>query len=92
MIRFCSYLVAITHTCVLIAHGNCSIVTSETFAHYNTKGRCMSMTIKELKLIIESLMDDTVILIEDTDVKDVESINIEIHSDGRSHLIFSVLE
>lgn len=50
------------------------------------------MTIKELKLIIEDLMDDTVILIEDTDVKDVETIDIQIHSDGRSHLIFSALE
>ena len=50
------------------------------------------MTIKELKLIIEDLMDDTVILIEDTDVKDVETIDIQIHSDGRSHLILSSLE
>ena len=50
------------------------------------------MTIKELKLIIEDLMDDTVILIEETDVNEVETINIQIHSDGRSHLIFSALE
>ena len=35
------------------------------------------MTIKELKLIIEDLMDDTVILIEETDVKDVETINAQ---------------
>lgn len=52
----------------------------------------MSMTIKELKLIIEDLMDDTVILIEETDINDVETINVQIHSDGRSHLIFSALE
>ena len=50
------------------------------------------MTIKELKLIIEDLMDDTVILIEENDVNDVETINIQIHSDGRSHLILSALE
>lgn len=50
------------------------------------------MTIKELKLIIEDLMDDTVVLIEETDVNEVETINIQIHSDGRSHLIFSALE
>ena len=49
------------------------------------------MTIKELKLIIEDLMDDTVILIEETDLNDVETIKIEIHSDGRSHLILSAL-
>lgn len=50
------------------------------------------MTIKELKLIIDDLADDTVILIEETDINDVETINIQIHSDGRSHLIFSALE
>jgi hypothetical protein len=50
------------------------------------------MTIKELKLIIEDLMDDTVILIEENDVNEVETINIQIHSDGRSHLILSSLE
>ena len=50
------------------------------------------MTIKELKLIIDDLNDDTVILIEETDVNEVETINIQIHSDGRSHLIFSALE
>lgn len=52
----------------------------------------MSMTIRDLKQIIEDLMDDTVILIEESDINDVESINIQIHSDGRSHLIFSALE
>ena len=51
----------------------------------------MSMTIKELKLIIEDLMDDTVILIEGTDISQVETIDIQIHSDGRSHLILSAL-
>jgi hypothetical protein len=50
------------------------------------------MTIKELKLIIENLMDDTVILIEETDITDVETVNIQYHSDGRSHLILSALE
>ena len=49
------------------------------------------MTVKELKLIIDDLADDTVILIEETDMNDVETIKIEIHSDGRSHLIFSTL-
>ena len=50
------------------------------------------MTIKELKMIIEDLADDTVILIEETDVNDVETVNIQIHMDGRSHLILSALE
>jgi hypothetical protein len=50
------------------------------------------MTIKELKSIIENLADDTVVLIEETDMNDVETINIQIHSDGRSHLILSALE
>ena len=50
------------------------------------------MTIYELKLIIENLADDTVILIEETDINEVETIDIQIHSDGRKHLIFSALE
>ena len=50
------------------------------------------MTIKELKQIIENLSDETVILIEETDINDVETVNIQIHSDGRSHLILSALE
>ena len=50
------------------------------------------MTIKELKEIILTLPHDTVILIEDSDIAEVETIDIQIHSDGRSHLIFSTLE
>lgn len=50
------------------------------------------MTIKELKLIIEDLADDTVILVEETDVNEIETVTIQIHSDGRSHLILSSLE
>ena len=50
------------------------------------------MTIRDLKQIIEDLVDDTVILIQETDIHDVETIDIQIHSDGRSHLILSALE
>ena len=50
------------------------------------------MTIKELKMIIEDLTDDTIILIRETDINDVETINIEIHLDGRTNLILSALE
>lgn len=50
------------------------------------------MTIKDLKQIIEDLTDDTVVLIEENDINDVETINIQIHSDGRTHLILSALE
>ncbi len=50
------------------------------------------MTIKELKLIIEDLMDDTVILIKDSDINEVETISVQIHSNGNSHLILSALE
>ena len=50
------------------------------------------MTIKELKMIIEDLMDDTIILVEENDVKDVETVKIEIHATGISHLILSALE
>ena len=50
------------------------------------------MTIKELKSLIDSLADNTVILIKETDINDIETVEILIHSDGRSHLIFSALE
>lgn len=50
------------------------------------------MSIKELKEIISSLPEETIILIEETDINDVETVNIQIHSDGRTHLILSALE
>ena len=50
------------------------------------------MTIKELKKIISNLPEETTILIEENDINDVETINIQFHSDGRTHLILSVLE
>lgn len=49
------------------------------------------MTIKELKMIIEDLANDTVVLLQTPEVSEVESISIIIHSDGRSHLTFSPL-
>ena len=50
------------------------------------------MTIKELKTIISNLPEETVLLIEETDINDVETIEVQYHSDGRVHLIFSVME
>jgi DNA polymerase III sliding clamp (beta) subunit (PCNA family) len=52
----------------------------------------MSMTIKDLKEIISNLPDETVILIEENDISEVETVNVQYHSDGRLHLILSVLE
>lgn len=52
----------------------------------------MSMKIKELKEIISNLPEETVILIENDDIYELETIDIQIHSDGRIHLIFSALE
>jgi hypothetical protein len=50
------------------------------------------MTIRELKEIISNLPETAILLIEETDINDVETINIQIHSDGRTHLILSALE
>ena len=51
------------------------------------------MTINELKSIINSLPDDTVLLIDlDKEYTDVETIFIEHHSDGRTHIVFSAVE
>ena len=43
-------------------------------------------------MIIEDLTDDTIVLIDETDINDVETVKIEIHMDGRSYLILSALE
>ena len=50
------------------------------------------MTIKQLKEIISNLPDNTILLVEENDINDVETVNIQYHSDGRIHLIFSALE
>ena len=50
------------------------------------------MTIKELKKIISNLPEETIILIEESDINEVETVGVQYHSDGRTHLIFSVLE
>ena len=49
------------------------------------------MTINDLEQIISSLPDNTVLLIEETDLDDVETVHVQYHSDGRIHLIFSTL-
>jgi hypothetical protein len=54
---------------------------------------CHIMTIKELKSIINSMPDETILLIDSNDnYEDVETIFIEHHSDGRTHIVFSALE
>ncbi len=50
------------------------------------------MTIKNLKEIILNLPEEATILIEENDIYEVETIDIQIHSDSRTHLIFSALE
>ena len=50
------------------------------------------MTIKELKEIISNLSEETIVLIEKTDINDVETVNVQYHLDGRTHLILSSLE
>ena len=50
------------------------------------------MTIKELKKIISNLPEETTILIEESDINEVETVEVQYHSDGRTHLIFSALE
>lgn len=50
------------------------------------------MTIKQLKEIIDNLSDETPVLLSGDDTKDVETVQIEFHSDGRCHVIFSSWE
>jgi hypothetical protein len=56
------------------------------------KGRKSQMTIAQLRQLTKDLPEDTILLVEQEDVLDVETINIQIHSDGRCHLIFSTEE
>lgn len=50
------------------------------------------MTIKELLAIISTLPEETIILIDTADVNDLETVEVEYHSDGRTHVILSVAE
>lgn len=50
------------------------------------------MNIKELKQIISNLPEETIILIEETDINSVGTVNIQFHSNGESHLVFSTSE
>lgn len=51
------------------------------------------MTNEQLKAILNSLPNETILLIATDDgCIDVETIMIEHHSDGRTHIIFSSLQ
>ena len=51
------------------------------------------MTIEQLKKIINSLPDETYVLIDLEDkYNDVETVIVEHHSDGRTHIVFSAVE
>ena len=51
------------------------------------------MTIEQLKKIIANLPDDTYALIDLEDkYTDVETVIVEHHSDGRTHIVFSASE
>ena len=57
-----------------------------------TKGitEVRTMTIQKLKALTEHLPADTIVLIDLPDrTSDVETINIQYHTDGRAHLILS---
>jgi hypothetical protein len=51
------------------------------------------MTNEQLKAILNTLPNDTILLIDtNNEYVDVETIMIEHHSDGRTHIIFSSLQ
>jgi hypothetical protein len=51
------------------------------------------MTNEQLKAILNTLPNDTTLLIDTNDgFVDVETIMIEHHSDGRTHVVFSTLQ
>ena len=51
------------------------------------------MTIEQLKNIINSLPNETYVLLDLEDkYNDVETVIVEYHSDGRTHIVFSSIE
>ena len=50
------------------------------------------MTIKNLKEIINTLPEETIVLIDTNDIYDAESISVQYHLDGRVHMILSIDE
>ena len=63
---------------------------TQTQAIYILIMEVVKMTIARLKTLTEQLPPDTIVLIEFPDrTADVKTLNIEYHTDGRSHLILS---
>lgn len=50
------------------------------------------MTIAELKKILANVPDDAFVLVNATDIDDVETVSIEYHSDGRVHVTLSSMD
>lgn len=50
------------------------------------------MTLAELKKILQTTPDDAIVLIEDADINDLETVSVQHHADGRIHVILSTLE
>lgn len=50
------------------------------------------MTISELKKILDNAPEDAFVLINATDIDDVQTVTIEYHADGRAHVVLSSLE
>jgi hypothetical protein len=51
------------------------------------------MTNEQLKAILNTLPNETILLIDTNDgYVDVETIMIEHHSDGRTHIVFTSIE
>lgn len=47
------------------------------------------MTIKDLTEIIKNIPEEAIVLLSTEDIYEVETVNIELHSDGRMHFILS---
>ena len=50
------------------------------------------MTIKDLKKIIQSLPEETIVLLSAEDIYDVESCTFEKNTDGLAHFILNAEE
>ena len=50
------------------------------------------MTIRELKKIISTLPEETVLQLGEDELNNVKNIVVQFHEDGRTRLVFSDLE
>lgn len=77
---------------LILAKNTFSVNRVQHFLQINHSIGVFTMTISQLKQLIQTLPDDTPIILSTDDVYETETAMVEYHSDGRVHLVLSNLE